>query len=156
MSESDWPQVADIYCQGLTTRMATFETEVPDWSDWDEAHLAEPRLIARSGDEIVGWAALGRVSTRPVYSGVAEVSVYVAEGSRERGLGRALLAALVSAADRAGIWTLQASIFPENEASIALHERLGFRSVGRRERIARLDDVWRDVILMERRSSVVK
>jgi len=155
MRVDDWPAVADIYQQGIDTGNATFETEVPVWSEWDRGHLAVGRLVARSGHQVVGWVALSPVSSRIVYRGVAEVSVYVAASARGQGVGRTLLTALVAAAERAGIWTLQAGIFPENESSLALHRACGFRIVGRRERIGRRYGLWRDVILMERRSAIV-
>jgi phosphinothricin acetyltransferase len=156
MSSDDWPTVRDIYEAGIATGEATFQTEAPPWDAWDAAHLETCRLVAREEDgTLIGWAALGRVSARPVYAGVAEVSVYVAAGARGRGVGRRLLTALIEAAERDGRWTLQASIFPENEASVRLHERCGFRVVGRRERIARQYGRWRDTLLLERRSSVV-
>ena len=150
--EDDWESVRRIYLEGIETGNATFETEAPDWESWDSTHLKMPRLIARRLDEIIGWAALSPVSRRRVYSGVAEVSVYVATKAQGIGVGRRLLMALIEEADRYGIWTLQAGIFPENEASIALHRGCGFREVGRRERLGKLGDVWRDVVLMERRS----
>jgi len=150
--EDDWESVRRIYIEGIETENATFETEAPDWETWDNTHLKTPRLVARRLDEIIGWAALSPVSRRRVYSGVAEVSVYVATRAQGIGVGRRLLMALIEEAERSGIWTLQAGIFPENEASIALHRRCGFREVGRRARIGKLGDVWRDVILMERRS----
>jgi phosphinothricin acetyltransferase len=151
----DWPEVARIYEQGIETGDATFETTVPSWPEWDAAHLAEHRLVAVLDGRLAGWAALSAVSGRCVYAGVAEVSVYVAAEARRRGVGRELLAALVESSERGGVWTLQAGIFPENEASVALHEALGFRVVGVRERLGRLHGVWRDVLLLERRSEVV-
>ena len=153
MTPSDWDRVREIYQQGILTGQATFETTPPaSWTQWDSGHLPHPRIVARRGDEIVGWAALSRVSARAVYAGVAEVSVYVAEQERGKGLGALLLSALIEASEGAGIWTLQASIFPENDASRKLHLRAGFREVGRRERIARHHGVWRDTLLLERRS----
>ena len=144
-----------IYEEGIRTGNATFETSVPSWEDWDAAHLPGCRLVARRDGEVVAWAALAPVSQRPVYAGVAEVSVYVVSRARRLGVGRALLLALIAASEEAGTWTLQGGIFPENEASLALHRACGFRRVGVRERIARLDGVWRDVVLVERRSPVV-
>ena len=152
MTEHDWEAVAAIYEDGIRARTATFETAVPDWTHWDGAHLAEPRLVAEEDGAVLGWAALSPTSTRPVYAGVAEVSVYVSEDARGRGLGRALLGALVEHSEAAGIWTLQAGVFPENRASLALHRACGFRTVGIRERIGRLEGAWRDVVLLERRS----
>ena len=151
----DWPAVAVVYEEGIATRMATFETAAPAWADWDAAHLAAHRLVAEEDGEVVGFAALSPVSARCVYEGVAEESVYVAERARGRGVGRALLEALVSGSERDGIWTLQAGIFPENRASLALHHACGFRTVGFRERIGRLDGAWRDVVLLERRTEEI-
>jgi phosphinothricin acetyltransferase len=154
MTPADWPAVRDIYEAGIATGEATFQTEAPPWNTWDAAHLETCRLVARDEhDVVIGWAALGRVSQRPVYSGVAEVSVYVAESARGQGVGLQLLTALIAASERDGRWMLQASIFPENEASVRLHQRCGFRIVGRRERIACQYGRWRDTLLMERRSS---
>ena len=155
MRASDWEQVHAIYLEGVRTGDATFETEAPSWERWDEGHLLFGRLVLREGAAVLGWAALSPVSKREVYRGVAEVTVYVAEGARGRGIGRALLAALIAESERNGIWTLQASIFPENTASVELHRRCGFREVGRRERIAKLHGVWRDTLLFERRSDAV-
>jgi L-amino acid N-acyltransferase YncA len=151
MRAEDWPAVRTIYEQGIATRQATFETEAPAWQTWDAGHLDEPRLVAEEG-AVVGWAALSPVSGRACYAGVVEGSLYVAEGARGRGVGIALLARLCSDADAAGIWTIQTSIFPENVASLELHRRCGFRVVGTRERIAQLDGVWRDTVLLERRA----
>ena len=147
----DWPAVEAIYAEGIATRNATFETETPTWAEFDAGRLRDHRLVAVDGDRIVGWAAFSPTSSRACYAGVVEHSVYVASEYRGRGIGRTLLEALVHSADSGGIWTIQTSVFPENEASLALHERVGFRVVGRRERIAQLDDVWRDTILLERR-----
>jgi L-amino acid N-acyltransferase YncA/phosphoglycolate phosphatase-like HAD superfamily hydrolase len=150
MAPDDWETVAAIYGEGL--EMGTFETEVPSWEAWDEAHLAEPRLVAKVGDKICGWAAVSPYSTRPAYAGVVENSIYVASDAREQGIGRLLLTELVRRAEDAGIWTIQAGCFPENRASIALHESCGFRVVGTHERIAKRDGKWRDVVILERRS----
>jgi len=155
MREVDWPDVARIYLEGLETGNATFETELPDWATWDQGHLAECRLVADLGDEVVAWVALTPVSRREVYRGVVEHSIYVSRDGRGRGIGRALLMALIEAAEAAGFWTIQTSIFPENQASLTLHERCGFRVIGTRERVAMHDGRWRDTILMERRSAVV-
>ena len=152
MGPGDWPHVAAIYAAGIATRNATFETEVPSWQDWDVAHLREHRLVAVEDDRMVGWAALTGYSDRCCYAGVADLSVYVDPAAQGRGVGRALLERLAADADAAGIWTLQAGVFPENAASLALHRRCGFRVVGTRERIARLDAAWRDVVLLERRA----
>ena len=150
----DWDDVARIYADGIAFGVATFETEVPTWEAWDRAHLAGHRLLARDGRRAAGWAALTPVSARPVYAGVAEVSVYVGAEARGRGVGTALLAALVDSSEAGGVWTLEAGILPENEASVRMHERCGFRVVGRRERLGRMRGVWRDVLLLERRSAV--
>lgn len=155
MRDGDWSEVRRIYGEGIATGNATFETETPDWSAWDAAHRRDCRLVVRDGEGLLGWAALSPVSGRCVYGGVAEVSVYVAEAARGRGVGRALLASLVEESERRGIWTLQAGIFPENESSVRLHLAAGFREVGRRERIGRLGNAWRDVLLLERRSARV-
>ena len=152
MRPGDWERVRAIYLEGIATGQATFETEAPTRDHWDASHLSFARLVARKGETIVGWAALSPVSRRRVYAGVAEVSVYVAENSRNAGVGRALLDALIAESERNGIWTLQAVVFPENEATITLHRHCGFREVGRRERIGNLNGVWRDTILLERRS----
>ena len=156
MTTDDWEQIRAIYLEGVREGNSTFETEAPSsWEAWDEAHLKSPRLVMRSGDDhVLGWAALSPVSKRRVYSGVAELTIYVTQSARGKGIGRALLEALIEASEHAGIWTLQASIFPENIASIELHLKCGFREVGRRESIARLRGVWRDTILFERRSKV--
>ena len=153
MTPSDWPAVKAVYEQGIATRLATFETTAPSWEDWDEAYLDGHRLVADDGGRLVGWAALLPTSRRPCYAGVAENRVYVAAGERGRGVGRALLERLISGAEADGIWTIQASIFADNRASIAFHERCGFRLVGTRERIGQLDGVWRDTVLMERRTA---
>jgi phosphinothricin acetyltransferase len=150
---SDWPEVARIYAEGIATRNATFETDVPSWKVWDGVHRHHPRLVGTVEGRVVAWAAALPVSTRRVYRGVAEISLYVADGYRGQGIGAALLRRFVEAADAAGIWTLQTSVFPENEASRALLSRFGFREVGVRERIGQLDGVWRDTVLLERRSA---
>ena len=152
LTPSDWPAVAAIYAEGIATGNATFETEVPGWETWDAKHLASPRFVARE-DRVLGYAALSRVSPRDCYRGVCEVSVYVAGAARGKGIGLELLRELVKASETEGIWTLQASIFPENKASLAIHQRCGFRVVGHRERIARLNDMWRDTLLLERRAA---
>jgi phosphinothricin acetyltransferase len=165
-----WPAVRDIYREGIVTGNATFETEIPDWENWDNKHRRDCRLVAGEPAKhpsdnarltldaatVLGWAALSPVSSRLVYAGVAEVSVYVAAVARRRGVGKALLEALVRESEANGIWTLQAGIFPENAASIALHTSLGFREVGVRRRIGKLGDLWRDVLLLERRSTNVE
>jgi len=154
MDEADADQVRAIYLQGIESGNATFETSAPTWERWDAGHLAQARLVARDGNRMVGWVALSPVSTRAVYAGVAEVSVYVAREARGMGVGQALLQALIAETERLGIWTLQAGVFPENTASLALLERNGFRRLGVREQVGKHHDVWRDVVLLERRSRV--
>jgi phosphinothricin acetyltransferase len=151
MTAADWPSVAAIYAEGIAARNATFETDVPSWAEFDAGRHGDHRLVAVDGGAVTGWAALSPTSVRACYSGVAEHSVYVSEPARGSGVGKALLEALLASADAAGIWTIQTNVFPENAASLALHERAGFRVVGRRERIAQLDGVWRDALLLERR-----
>ena len=150
LTPADWPAVRAIYLEGIATRQATFETEAPEWEVWDRAHLPFCRLAARVDSDLAAWAALSPVSARQCYSGVAEVSVYVAAAHRACGIGRALLQALIVDLAKHGIWTLQSSTFAENTASLRLQESCGFRIVGRRERIAQLDGIWRDTILLER------
>jgi len=154
MRSQDWPAVRAIYLEGIATGNATFEQTAPDWEQWDAGHLPGARIVARSEGDVVGWAALSGVSSRCVYAGVAEVSIYVAERARGRGVGRQLMARLIADSEAADIWTLQAGIFPENVASVALHQRAGFRIVGQRERLGQMNGRWRDVVLMERRSAV--
>ncbi len=151
MTHADWPSVKAIFGDGIATGDATFETEPPSWKRFDRGRLPHSRLVASEDRSIVGWATVAPTSTRACYVGVVELTVYVAEHARGRGVGRTLVEALVDAAADAGVWTIQASIFPENAASLALHERLGFRVVGRRERIAELHGTWRDTILLELR-----
>jgi L-amino acid N-acyltransferase YncA len=157
MQAGDWSAVRAIYEEGIATGLATFERSSPSWDAWDRSHRHECRLLARDASgAVAGWAALSHYSARAVYAGVAEVSVYVAERARGRGVGRALLGALIDASEAAGLWTLQAGVMADNAASLALHERLGFRRVGVRERIGRdATGRWRDVVLLERRSGVV-
>jgi phosphinothricin acetyltransferase len=155
LTPSDWEQVRVIYLEGIATGQATFEVEAPTWEMWDAGHLAIGRLAARDKSQLLGWAALSPVSRRRCYAGVAEVSVYVRTAARGQGVGRALLQALIAAAEQNGLWTLQGGTFPENLASIRLQESYGFRVVGRRQRIAQHHGVWRDTILTERRSSIV-
>jgi L-amino acid N-acyltransferase YncA len=155
LEAADWTAVRDVYREGIRSGLATFGVEAPTWAEWDAAHHGEHRLVAELGDRIVGWAALAPVSTRRVYAGVAEDSVYVTGEAQGQGLGGALLSALVARAEAAGIWTIEAGIFPENGASVAVHQRCGFRIVGVRERLGRRDGLWRDVLLLERRSDLV-
>ena len=150
-----WPEVARIYADGIATGDATFETEVPSWERWDGSHLAEHRFVALRAGGVVGWIAVSPVSDRCVYGGVVENSVYVGESARGLGVGRLLLERLIDSTEQAGIWTIQTGIFPENEASVRLHERAGFEVVGRRKRLGKLHGAWRDVLLLERRSPVV-
>lgn len=154
MTAADWPEVSRIYAEGMATRSATFETQLPTWEKWDGSHLPTCRLVARENAVMLGWAALSPVSSRQVYRGVCEVSVYVAEAARGKGIGRQLLESLVDTSEQDGRWMLQASVFPENEASVALHTACGFRVLGRRERVAELDGQWRDTLILERRSRV--
>jgi L-amino acid N-acyltransferase YncA len=151
----DWTGVARIFEEGIRTGNATFDTEVPSWEAWDAAHLPAHRLVAERDGRVVGWIALVPVSPRECYAGVAEVSAYVAEEARGEGVGRELLAALIESSERAGIWTLETGVFPENEPSLRLLQRFGFRVIGTRERIGRLHGIWRDVVFLERRSEVV-
>jgi L-amino acid N-acyltransferase YncA len=150
-----WPEVARIYAEGIATGDATFETEVPSWKEWDSSRLADHRFVALRDGRVSGWVAATAVSDRCVYAGVVEHSVYVAESARRQGVGLRLLERLVSSTEAAGIWTIQTGIFPENEASLRLHERVGFEVVGRRKRIGQHAGVWRDVLLLERRSDTV-
>ena len=154
MGPGDWPHVARIYAAGIATRNATFETDVPSWEHWDATHLAEHRFVATDRDQVVGWIAASAVSDRCCYAGVADLSVYVDPEAQGHGVGGTLLERLIESTEAAGIWTLQAGVFPENEASIALHRRCGFRLVGTRERLGQLDGDWRDVLLLERRSGL--
>ncbi|HEY4426242.1 MAG TPA: GNAT family N-acetyltransferase [Pyrinomonadaceae bacterium] len=153
MKASDWEQVRAIYLEGICSGHSTFETEAPSWEKWDEGHLDIGRLVMRDRETVLGWAALSPVSKRHAYRGVAEVTVYVSENAQGQGIGRTLLEALIDESEKNGIWTLQASIFPENTASVRLHLRCGFREVGRRERIAMLNGFWRDTLLFERRAA---
>ena len=150
-----WSEVARVYAEGIATGDATFETEVPPWESWDLSHLSEHRFVALRDGEVLGWAAVSPVSDRCVYGGVVENSVYVANRARGQGIGIRLLEALIASTEEAGIWTIQTGIFPENDASVGLHERVGFKVVGRRERLGKLDGQWRDVLLLERRSATI-
>ena len=159
MKPEDWDQVRAIYEEGIATENATFEPVVPEWEKFNSAHVAEPRLVVRVGGQVAAWAVLSRVSTRKVYAGIAEVSIYVGEKFRGKGIGDALLGALVDAAEKAGFWTLQGGIFPENTISIELHKKHGFRVLGIREKVGKmafgaLQGKWRDGVLMERRGKV--
>jgi phosphinothricin acetyltransferase len=153
MTAEDWPAVEAIYAEGIATGHATFETTTPSWDEFDRGRHRDHRFVAVEDGAVLGWAALSPTSSRPCYAGVAEHSVYVASAARGRGVGHVLMEALLESADAGGIWTIQTNIFPENAASLALHERVGFRVVGRRERIAQLDGAWRDTLLLERRNA---
>lgn len=156
MLPDDWAAIKDIYLQGIATGNATFQKEAPSWEEWDKAHLALGRIVSfEEGGEITGWAALSPVSSRCVYAGVAEVSVYVATTHTGKQIGSLLLQELIRESEANGIWTLQAGIFPENKASIRVHEKAGFRIVGYREKIGQMDGIWRDTLLLERRSKII-
>ena len=155
MKPEDWEIVRLIYEEGIAAGHATFETDAPEWDVWDRSHMKACRLVARADGEVVGWAALSPVSSRCVYAGVAEVSIYVRASARGMGVGGALMKHLVKESERAGIWTLQGGVFPENVGSIALQKAFGFREIGRQERLGQLKGVWRDVLLVERRSENV-
>lgn len=152
---NDWTHVRNIYLKGIITGNATFQQEAPSWNEWDNSHLSCCRFIARSTTKVLGWAALSAVSSRCVYAGVAEVSVYVDSDYQGKGIGSFLMKNLIEASEENGIWTLQAGIFPENYSSIALHKKWGFRELGTREKIGEMNGVWRDVLLLERRSKKV-
>jgi phosphinothricin acetyltransferase len=154
LQPAHWPAVREIYREGIETGQATFETAGPTWEIWDKAHRSDCRLIALIENQIVGWAALSPVSKRQVYNGVAEVSIYIAAAARGQGIGKKLMQALVAVSEEAGIWTLQSTVFRENEVSVALHQTFGFRIVGIRERIAQMHGSWRDTVLLERRSKI--
>jgi phosphinothricin acetyltransferase len=156
MTAEHWNDVRRIHLEGIATGEATFETDsAPDWDAWSSEHLEYGRMVAMIDGRVAGWAALSPVSDRCVYGGVAEVSIYIGEDARGRGVGSTLMAALIAASEDHGIWTLQAGVFPENVHSIALHEKHGFRVVGRREHLGKLKGRWKDVILLERRSACV-
>jgi L-amino acid N-acyltransferase YncA len=154
MQPAHWPPVKTIYEEGIATGNATFQTAAPGWEDWDAAHVKNSRLVAIENGKILGWAALTPVSGRCVYAGVAEVSIYVAAAARGKGIGKKLLQALIESSEKNNFWTLQAGIFPENESSIKIHEDCGFRIIGRREKIGKMGGIWRDTILLERRSII--
>ena len=155
MYPTDWDSVAKIYEQGIATGYATFEKNVPSFEAWDNAHLSSCRLVAIENDTVIGWAALSAVSSRCVYGGVAEVSVYVAREHSGKGIGKMLMLHLIPQSEKEGIWTLQSGIFPENEGSIVLHKKVGFRYIGKREKVGQLDGIWKDNLLFERRSKIV-
>lgn len=155
MKPSDWEEVARIYLEGIVTGFATFETKAPTYENWDKAHTKECRLVAENDAGIMGWAALSPVSSRCVYGGVGEVSVYISEKSRGMGVGKLLMLHLIDESEKAGFWTIQSGIFPENTSSIKLHEKAGFRYIGKRERVGKIHGVWKDNLLFEKRSSKV-
>jgi L-amino acid N-acyltransferase YncA len=155
ISETHQTALSSIYLEGIATGNATFQTTAPTWKEWDKSHFLHSRLIAFEQGKALGWAALTPVSSRCVYEGVAEVSVYIANDARGKGVGTALLNALIIESEQNRIWTLQSGIFPENEASIHIHQKCGFRIVGIREKIGKMKAVWRDNLLLERRSTVV-
>ena len=153
--QTDFAAVKAIYQQGIDTGNATFQSQAKEWEEWNSSFLPACRLVVEFNGEVVGWAALTAVSSRRVYAGVAEVSIYIATDAHGAGIGKALLSRLVQCSEIAGIWTLQAVIFPENQASIAIHAKNGFKILGVREKLGRMNELWRDVVLMERRSKVV-
>lgn len=155
INKNHYPDIAAIYQQGINTGMATFETSAPSWESWNENKLQHSRIIAFENNEALGWAALSKVSSRCVYEGVAEVSIYIAENHRGKGVGKILMEHLIRESEDNGIWTLQLGMFPENEATIALHKLFGFRIIGYREKIGKLNGVWKDSVIMERRSTIV-
>ncbi|MEX0288786.1 MAG: N-acetyltransferase family protein [Flavobacteriaceae bacterium] len=155
MTAADWPSVLAIYQEGIDTGFATFEKELPSYEAWDGNHLDTCRIVAEKEGQLIGWAALSPVSSRCVYGGVAEVSVYVGGSARGLGIGKLLMKELISLSEKEGLWTLQSGIFPENEASIRLHEQVGFRRIGYRERVGKLDGIWKDNVIFEKRSSIV-
>lgn len=155
LSAGHWPSVKVIYESGIATRNATFQSTAPEWEEWDKGHVSPCRLVAIENDQVLGWAALSPVSGRCVYAGVAEVSVYVHPEARGKGVGNQLLQALIQESENHGFWTLQAGIFPENTSSIRIHEKNGFRIIGRREKIGQMDGKWRDTLLLERRSITI-
>lgn len=155
MEPHHWQAVKSIYESGIATKNATFQSAAPEWDEWNQSHADNGRLVAVDGDQVMGWAALTPVSGRCVYAGVGEVSVYVAASARGKGIGRTLLEELIVVSEKNGYWTLQAGIFPENSASIKIHEACGFRTVGFREKIGKMDGTWRDTVLMERRSKEI-
>ncbi|MDW3651597.1 MAG: N-acetyltransferase family protein [Bacteroidia bacterium] len=155
MTATDWPRVKDIYQKGLDLGYASFETEAPAWEKWDATHLTDCRYVAETSEGILGWIALSKVSAREVYKGVAEVSIYIDPAQSGRGLGKKLMEKVIEESEKRGFWTLQSGIFPQNTASIHLHEKMGFRKIGYREKVAKRVGIWQDNVLMERRSKKV-
>ncbi|NNE75879.1 MAG: N-acetyltransferase [Pricia sp.] len=155
MQKDDWPEVSKIFAEGMATGYATFESTVPSYESWDAAHMTTCRIVALKEEKILGWAALSPVSSRCVYGGVAEVSVYVAGGNRRLGIGKHLMEALIAESEKEGLWTLQSGIFPENKGSVKLHENVGFRYIGKREKVGKRDGIWKDNLLFERRSTTI-
>jgi phosphinothricin acetyltransferase len=155
VTEENYPELVQIYQQGIATGMATFETSAPSYEDWDQAHLPFGRILAVENDQVLGWASLAKVSDRCVYGGVAENSIYVTPSAQGKGVGTKLLNKLIDISEANGIWTLQCGIMRANKASIALHEKCGFRIIGYREKIGKLQGVWKDNIILERRSTKV-
>ena len=149
-----WPEVKSIYEKGIATGHATFQTAAPEWEEWDRSHVSSPRLVMVSNNKVIAWSALTPVSGRCVYAGVAEVSVYVDPESQGKGIGKQILQQLILESEQHGFWTLQAGIFPENKASLKIHEQLGFRILGEREKIGKMNGVWRNTVLLERRSKI--
>lgn len=155
MSKADWESVARIYENGIATGIATFETSIPSYYSWDNAHMQKCRIVCTDGDDVMGWAALSPVSNRCVYGGIAEVSVYVDADNRGKGVGKLLMTNLITQSEAEGLWTIQSGIFPENEGSIKLHEKMGFRYIGKREKVGKLNGIWKDNLLFERRSKTI-
>jgi L-amino acid N-acyltransferase YncA len=156
MTQEDWEEVSKIYLEGINTGVATFQAEIPVWEDWNKRHINSCRLVTRLGNKVLGWAALSPTSSRCVYAGVSEISIYISEGYRGKGIGRTLLNNLIKLSEENGFWTLQSGIIKENAASIALHRRCGFREIGTKEKLGKISNgKWKDVVLMERRSKVV-
>ncbi len=154
-TKKDWPVISKIYHEGIITGIATFETQIPTWEQWDDTHIKSCRLKVIYKDEIVGWAALSPASKREVYKGVAEISIYITSKYRKLNIGKLLLSKLISASEKEGFWTLQAGIFSNNKPSIALHRSLGFREIGYREKVGKLHDIWYDNTILERRSKLI-
>jgi L-amino acid N-acyltransferase YncA len=155
MSPDNWLEVKRIYLEGIATGKATFQTDAPSWEDWDKGHIGDCRFVAVKDGKVLGWVALSKVSQRPVYSGVAEVSIYIGKDARGKGVGKILFSKLIEESENKGFWTLQSGIFSDNLESIKLHEKMGFRMIGFREKVGKLHGIWKDNVLMERRSKVV-